>query len=99
LSGDRRGGIDAEELLGSRGRIRVLRVLAESGGLNITEVARKTGMNYTSVERHLEKLKGLGLLRERRYGKIRIFEAAFRTVVVRFERGKGVRVEETPDRT
>lgn len=86
-------GIDVEELFGSRGRIRVLRILAESGELNISEVTRRTGMNYTSVERHLVKLKGMGLLREKRYGKIRIFEAAFRTLAVRFERGRGVRVE------
>ncbi len=89
----RRTEVDAEELLGSRGRIRVLRVLAESGELNISEVGRRTGMNYTSVERHLSRLRELGLLREKRYGKIRIFEALFNNVTVRFERNRGVRVE------
>ena len=89
----RRTEVDAEELLGSRGRIRVLRVLAESGELNISEVGRRTGMNYTSVERHLKRLREIGLLREKRYGKIRIFEALFNNVTVRFERNRGVRVE------
>jgi DNA-binding transcriptional ArsR family regulator len=89
----RRVEVDAEELLGSRGRIRVLRVLAESGELNISEVGRRTGMNYTSVERHLDRLREMGLLREKRYGKIRIFEALFNYVTVRFERNRGVRVE------
>jgi len=89
----RRTDVDAEELLGSRGRIRVLRVLAESGELNISEVGRRTGMNYTSVERHLNRLREMGLLREKRYGKIRIFEALFNNVTVRFERNRGVRVE------
>ena len=89
----KRTEVDAEELLGSRGRIRVLRVLAESGELNISEVGRRTGMNYTSVERHLNRLRELGLLREKRYGKIRIFEALFNNVTVRFERNRGVRVE------
>jgi DNA-binding transcriptional ArsR family regulator len=89
----RRTEVDAEELLGSRGRIRVLRVLAESGELNISEVGRRTGMNYTSVERHLNRLREMGLLREKRYGKIRIFEALFNSVTVRFERNRGVRVE------
>ena len=88
-----RAEIDAEELMGSRGRIRVLKVLAESGELNISEVGRRTGMNYTSVERHLEALRGMGLLREKRYGKIRIYEALFRTISVKFERNRGVRVE------
>ncbi len=85
--------MEAEELLGSRGRIRVLQVLAESGELNISEVSRRTGLNYTSVERHLVKLKRMGLLREKRYGKIRIFEALFRSLTVSFEKGRGVTVE------
>jgi DNA-binding transcriptional ArsR family regulator len=94
----RKAEIGAEELLGSRGRIRVLQVLAESGELNISEVGRRTGMNYTSVERHLEALSGMGLLREKRYGKIRIFEALFRSLTVRFERSRGVRVETDAER-
>ena len=89
--------IDVEELMGSRGRIRVLRVLAEAREMNISEVGRRTGMNYTSVERHLEALRELGLLREKRYGKIRIYEATFNSLTVRFERDRGVRVDvETP---
>lgn len=93
----RPSGIDAEELLGSRGRIRVLQVLAESGELNISEVGRRTGMNYTSVERHLKALTGMGLIREKRYGKIRIFEALFNAINVRFDRDRGIRVEVDTD--
>ncbi len=82
----------AEEILGSKGRIRVLEVLTESGELNISEVSRRTGLNYTSVERHLMKLKGLGLLKEKRYGKIRIFEVTFRSFTASFERGRPVNI-------
>lgn len=85
--------LDVEKIMGSRGRIRVLRVLSESRELNISEVGRRTGMNYTSVERHLEALREMGLLREKRYGKIRIFEATFRAINISFERNRGVRVE------
>jgi hypothetical protein len=35
----------------------------------------------------------MGLLREKRYGKIRIYEALFKTISVKFERNRGVRVE------
>jgi len=97
LSGPREG-VDVEDLLGSRGRVRVLRVLSEWGELNITEVGRKAGLNYTSVQRHLEMLKEMGLIREKRYGKIRIFEVSFKTLTVRFERNVGARVEKkTPN--
>lgn len=82
-----------EEILGSRGRIRVLQVLTESGELNISEVSRRTGLNYTSVERHLMKLKELGLLKEKRYGKIRIFQVEFRSLGIVFENGRPVNVQ------
>jgi len=82
----------AEEILGSKGRIRVLEVLTESGELNISEVSRRTGLNYTSVARHLTKLKDMGLLNEKRYGKIRIFEVTFRNFSVGFERGRPVQL-------
>lgn len=85
----------AEELLGSRGRIRTLQVLAESGELNISEVSRRTGLNYTSVERHLAKLAKMGLVKEKRYGKIRIFQAMFQTLTVRFEKGGTLAMELT----
>ena len=85
--------VNAEDLLGSKGRIRVLRVLTESRELNISEVGRRAGMNYTSVERHLIALTKMGLLNEKRYGKIRIFEITFDSLKVSFERQKGVRVE------
>ena len=82
-----------EEILGSRGRIRVLQVLTESGELNISEVSRRTGLNYTSVQRHLMKLKKLGLLKEKRYGKIRIFQVEFRSLGIVFESGRPVNVQ------
>ena len=83
----------AEEILGSKGRIRVLKVLSESGELNISEVSRRTGLNYTSVERHLMKLKKMDLLKEKRYGKIRIFEINFRCLSITFEQGRPVSIE------
>ena len=83
----------AEEILGSKGRVRVLEVLTESGELNISEISRRTGLNYTSVERHLTKLEKLGLLKEKRYGKIRIFEAVFKRFTVSFERGRPIKLD------
>jgi DNA-binding transcriptional ArsR family regulator len=83
----------AEQILGSRGRIRVLQVLSESGELNISEVSRRTGLNYTSVERHLTSLQEIGLIKEKRYGKIRIFELVFRTLTIRFERNRPLSID------
>jgi len=93
-----RNRTQAEELFGSRGRIRTLQVLAESGELNISEVSRRTGLNYTSVERHLVKLAKLGLVKEKRYGKIRIFQTLFHTLTIRFEKGRSLAIELTKTR-
>lgn len=86
----------AEDLLGSRGRISVLKVLSESGDLNISEVSRRSGLNYTSVERHLSKLLQLGLVKEKRYGRIRIFTILFQTLTIKFEKGGELGIEISP---
>ena len=86
----------AEDILGSRGRIRVLKILSESGDLNISEVSRRSGLNYTSVERHLSKLLQLGIVKEKRYGKIRIFTILFQTLTIKFEKGGELGIEVTP---
>jgi DNA-binding transcriptional ArsR family regulator len=90
---------NVEEILGSKGRIRVLKVLSESRELNISEIGRRTGLNYSSVDRHLEKLEELGLVREKRYGKIRIFEILFRNLDITFERDKGIKLSITTTQT
>jgi DNA-binding transcriptional ArsR family regulator len=79
-----------EDVFGSRGRIRVLRALVEEGEMNISLLARRTGMNHTSVDRHCEKLRELGLIREKRYDRIRVLEVGFQEFEVRLKRGYGL---------
>lgn len=62
-----------EETLSSRGKIRVLRVLVEMGELNISEIVRRTGLNYTTTSQHLRSLENLEIVKEKRFGKIRIY--------------------------
>ncbi|MEB3861760.1 MAG: winged helix-turn-helix domain-containing protein [Desulfurococcales archaeon] len=66
--------MDLESLFGSRGRVKVLKFLLEEGYSNITRIARETGLSYRTVARHLEELKKAGLVEERRYGRLRVFE-------------------------
>jgi len=82
-----------EGLLGSKGRIRVLRVLSENGELCISHIARSACLNHYNTKTHLEKLEELGLIREKHFGPIRIFEIVFNKIVVRFEKGQGVRLD------
>lgn len=65
--------LSLEELFSSRGRFRVLKVLLLSEELNVSEIARRAQLNHTATISHLNFLKRHGLIREKRYGKIRIY--------------------------
>ncbi len=62
-----------EELFSSYGRVKIMDVMMESNELNISEIARRSGISHSSVEVHLERLVELGLLTEKRFNRIRIF--------------------------
>ena len=47
-------------------------------------------MNHSNVERHCEKLMDLGLIKEKRYGKIRVFEVDFNELELRLKKGYGI---------
>ncbi|MEM4576989.1 MAG: winged helix-turn-helix domain-containing protein [Candidatus Nezhaarchaeales archaeon] len=67
-----------ESLLGSKARVRILRVLIEKEELNITAIAREAEVNYKTVTRHLEDLKKTGIITEKIFGRIRVFRINLR---------------------
>lgn len=62
------------EVLGSRPKMRILSLLLEVEELNITMLVRESGLGYRTVEHHLKELQELGLVTEKRFGRIRIVE-------------------------
>jgi len=62
-----------EEVFSSKGRVKILRILAEIGELNISEIARRAGLNYATTNQHLQVLENYGLIRHKKFGRIRIF--------------------------
>jgi len=62
-----------EEVFSSRGRVKILRILAEIGELNISEIARRAGLNYATTNQHLLVLENHNLIRHKKFGRIRIF--------------------------
>lgn len=52
-------------------------VMMASGELNISEIARRSGVSHSSVAVHLEFLVGSGLLTEKRFNRIRIFRVNY----------------------
>ena len=81
------------EDFGSVGRLKILETLVEEGGLNISQLSRRTGMNHISVDRHVRKLGDMGLVIEKRYGNIRMIEVAFESFDIQFRKKTGVRME------
>jgi DNA-binding transcriptional ArsR family regulator len=65
--------LDIENLLGSKARIRILRVLLDKEELNITAIAREAGVSYKTALHHLEELKSMGVITEKVFGRVRVF--------------------------
>jgi DNA-binding transcriptional ArsR family regulator len=66
--------MSVESVFSSKGRVRILRVLCRVGELNISGIVRKADLNYATANKHLELLKKANLIREKRFGRIRIFQ-------------------------
>ena len=62
-----------EDVFSSRGRVRILRILYEIRELNISDIARRAGLNYTTTNEHLQLLEKADLIRHKSFGRIRIF--------------------------
>lgn len=62
-----------EDVFASRGRTKILYVLATYGELNISEIVKKTGQNHSNVQKHLAFLIQLNLVQEKEFGRIKIY--------------------------
>jgi len=62
-----------EEIFSSKGRVKILRLLVEIGELNISEIARRAGLNYATTNQHLTILEKAGLVLHKSFGRIRIY--------------------------
>ena len=65
--------IQFEELLGSKARVKIIKILAINEELNISLIIKKTRLNYNNVSKHLNLLKSLNLVEEKKFGRIKIF--------------------------
>ncbi|MHA1399174.1 MAG: winged helix-turn-helix domain-containing protein [Candidatus Heimdallarchaeaceae archaeon] len=66
--------IPIEEVLSSRGRVKIIKLLAECGELNISAISKKVQLNHSTVKNHLDFLVEVGVVREKKFGRIRIYE-------------------------
>jgi DNA-binding transcriptional ArsR family regulator len=53
--------------------MKILKLVAKLGELNVSDVARRLGLNFSATSRHLQVLEAEGILQERTYGRIRMY--------------------------
>lgn len=85
--------LNISRLFGSKVRVRILKILSENIELNLNEITLKAGINHTMATNHLEQLKKMQLIKEKRCGTTRFFEIDFNELNIIFERGKGISAE------
>lgn len=65
--------MDIEEVFLSKPRMKILKLIYKLGSLNVSDVARRIKLNYTSTVRHLKVLESEGILVKRTYGRIHMY--------------------------
>jgi DNA-binding transcriptional ArsR family regulator len=73
MSAETTNTVPIEDVFSSRGRIKILKELAISNELNISELCRRVDLNHSSTKAHLEVLLKTGLIEEKKFGRIKIY--------------------------
>jgi len=86
-----------EEVFSSKGKLRILKILADMGKLHVSEIAKRAGLNYTTTINHLRFLEELNLVKHKRFGRIRIYMLNNGNIRVKAIRNLFEVWEQTPD--
>jgi DNA-binding transcriptional ArsR family regulator len=66
--------MEIEEVFSSKPRMKILRLIARLGTLNVSDIARRINLNYSTTNKHLKLLESEGILQQRVYGRIRMYK-------------------------
>ena len=53
--------------------MKILKLIEQLGELNVSDIARRIGVNFATTSRHLKVLEDEGVLQQRTYGRIRMY--------------------------
>jgi DNA-binding transcriptional ArsR family regulator len=62
-----------EDVLSSKGKIKILKILTHYEELNISEIVRRAQLNHATVTQHLDYFKAVGIVEEKTFGRIKIY--------------------------
>ena len=69
-----------ENLLGSKARVKILKLLAKNKELSISQIIKHTKLNHSSVKYHLTYLISNNLVQEKIFGRIKIYRYKFENI-------------------
>jgi DNA-binding transcriptional ArsR family regulator len=65
--------IGIEDLFSSKGRIKILKELALSTEIHLSELCRRVNLSHSSTKAHLEVLMASGLVEEKVFGRTKVY--------------------------
>ena len=66
--------MNIEDVFSTRLRIKIVKILALTGELNVSEIARRLGVNYKTTRKHLEVLENENMIKHKLFGRIRLYK-------------------------
>jgi len=64
-------------IISSKGKVKILKLLLHEGQVNISRIVKETGLHYNLVIKHLSELISLGIVEEQRIGRLRMYSLRF----------------------
>ena len=65
--------MELEEVFSSKQRLKILTLINRLGSLNVSNIARQTGSNFTATSENLQLLESEGILKVHVYGRVRMY--------------------------
>lgn len=65
--------MDLEDVFSSKIRMKILKIIAQVGELNVSEIARRLNINHRTTSEHLKILEDEGILQRKTFGRIRLY--------------------------
>jgi predicted transcriptional regulator len=65
--------MNVEDVFSSKLRMKIIKILAQMGELNVSEIARRLNVNYNTTSNHLRVLEDEGILQHKVFGRIRLY--------------------------
>jgi len=65
--------VELEDVLSSKTRMKILKLIYKLGQLNVSDVARRLKLNYASTSNHLKVLESEGILQKLTYGRVKMY--------------------------